>query len=161
MEKGKKVVIILSGGFDPIHVGHLRMMQKAKDEYNATVVVGVNSDEWLVKKKGRNFMPFNERCELISGYFCVDEVVGFDDSDNTASQLIRDVANKYSIDKYDVFFGNGGDRQDGNTPEHPVCEELNVDMLWGLGGGKVQSSSELLESYAVSGAKKKDGFNMQ
>jgi cytidyltransferase-like protein len=148
-------IICLSGGFDPVHIGHIQMIENAK-MCGDIVIVGVNSDDWLTRKKGAPFMPFKERLVIIGAFSAVDYAIAFDDSDNTANELIKDVRMKYPNHK--VYFGNGGDRVDGNTPEMETCEQLGVKMLWGIGGGKVQSSSELLQTY---NGNKKDGFNMQ
>jgi cytidyltransferase-like protein len=148
-------VICLSGGFDPVHIGHVLMIQNARKQGDI-VVVGVNSDDWLTRKKGAPFMPFKERVAIINAFEDVDEAIAFDDSDNSANSLIRDVCMKYP--NHTVYFGNGGDRVNGNTPESELCKSLDVEMLWGLGGGKIQSSSELLQAY---NGNKKQGFNMQ
>jgi len=99
------------------------------------VVVALNSDAWLMRKKGYIFMPFVERAEIISAIKWVTEVIPADDSDETVCETIR----KYRPD----YFGNGGDRKLANTPEVILCEELGIELVWNLGGGKIQSSSEL------------------
>jgi len=128
-------IICISGGFDPVHVGHLRMMQEAS-RYGEVVVI-VNSDKWLMRKKGYIFMPFRERCEIIEGFACVTTTTYVNDSDNTVCEALKRLKPDY--------FANGGDRKADNTPEMDVCEELGIEMLWGVGGGKVQSSSTLVE----------------
>ncbi len=125
--------IMVSGGFDPIHKGHIRMIQEAARK--GDVIVIVNSDEWLMRKKGFVFMPFEERVEIIKSIKGVTSSLGIDDSDNTVCEALR----KYRPD----YFANGGDRTNTNTPEMAVCEELGIEMLWEVGGGKVQSSSTL------------------
>ena len=134
-----KKVICVSGGFDPVHIGHLRMMQEAA-KYGRVIAI-VNSDDWLMRKKGYIFMPFEERCEIIEGFDCVAETTYVDDSDNTACEALRRLKPDY--------FANGGDRKTDNTPEMDVCEELKIELLWGVGGGKVQSSSTLVTSSGV------------
>tara|TARA_B100000287_G_scaffold191401_1_gene180615 strand:+ start:32 stop:484 length:453 start_codon:yes stop_codon:yes gene_type:complete len=134
-------VMILSGGFDPVHVGHLRMIQAAS-KLADKVIVGVNSDEWLTRKKGYVFMPHAERMEIIQGFDGCTKAVGFDDSDNSASDLLRVVRNMYP-DK-NIAFGNGGDRTSDNIPETPAAEETCIELVWSVGGGKVQSSSTLV-----------------
>ena len=126
--------IIISGGFDPIHIGHIRMIEAAAKLGEVTAVV--NSDNWLLRKKGYVFMPFKERCEVLQSIKGVSEVSGVDDTDKTVCEALRRL-------KPDMF-GNGGDRTDSNTPEQAVCEELGIEMVWSLGGGKIQSSSELI-----------------
>jgi cytidyltransferase-like protein len=131
--------IMVSGGFDPIHKGHIRMIREAAKV--GDVIVVVNSDAWLVRKKGYVFMPFEERVEIIQAIKGVrnESVIGIDDSDNTVCEALK----KHRPD----YFANGGDRTNTNTPEMALCEELGIEMLWGIGGGKVQSSSALTKGY--------------
>ena len=139
-----KKLIILSGGFDPVHKGHVRMFEAASKE--GYVVVGVNSDKWLIRKKEKFFMPFSERKEILESIKFVDEVVGFNDDDDTACDLIKNINNKYS-EKMEIYFGNGGDRTNQTTPEIEYCDKNNIGLIWDLGGGKIQSSSDLLKSW--------------
>ena len=128
--------IMVSGGFDPPHVGHIRMFQEASEW--GEVVVAINSDEWLMRKKGYVFMPWEERAEIIRGLRSVDQVISFNDNDDTANRAI----NTYRPDA----FANGGDRKKKNTPEMDLCDELGIQMLWGIGGkDKPQSSSWLVD----------------
>jgi len=127
--------IAVSGGFDPIHIGHVRMIQEASKYGN--VVVIANSDEWLLRKKGYVFMPFDERSEILMSIKGVTEVYQAYDDDNTVCISLRGI-------KLDAF-ANGGDRKEDNTPEMDVCKELGIEMLWNVGGGKIQSSSTLVE----------------
>ena len=140
----KKNMIILSGGFDPIHKGHIRMFKEAS--LNGMVVAGLNSDEWLIRKKGKFFMPFVERKEILESIKYIDLVKSFDDSDDTACNLIHKIDIEFS-DKYNIFFGNGGDRTNQTTPEIKFCNDNNINLIWGLGGGKIQSSSDLLKNW--------------
>jgi len=126
--------IIVSGGFDPIHVGHVRMLRAAAALGN--VIVVVNSDAWLMRKKGYIFMPFDERAEIINAIDGVVDVVAVNDSDGTVCSALRRIKPE--------MFGNGGDRTNKNTPENSVCAELGIEMIWSLGGGKVQSSTDLV-----------------
>ena len=128
--------IALSGGFDPVHIGHLRMMQEAATI--GKVVVILNSDEWLITKKGYMFMTYEERKEILEGFSCVSEVVSVDDSDGTVCKAL----NSFRPD----CFGNGGDRKDNNVPEIETCHKLNIELVWNLGGSKIQSSSDLVNS---------------
>ena len=96
----KKNMIILSGGFDPIHKGHVRMFKEAS--LNGMVVAGLNSDQWLIRKKGKFFMPFVERKEILESIRYIDLVKSFDDSDDTACSLINKIINEYS-DNYNIF----------------------------------------------------------
>ena len=136
-----KNVIILSGGFDPVHKGHMRMFREAAN-LGANVIVGLNSDEWLSRKKGKPFMKWNERAEILESCKWINQVLQMDDSDDTACDIIKQVSDKY--EGYNIYFANGGDRKKGNVPELETCKKLNVVMLWGIGGGKIQSSSWLI-----------------
>ena len=158
----RRSVIILSGGFDPVHKGHLRMFREASN-LGHQVIIGLNSDDWLIRKKGKPFMNFEERKEILEGFKFVNQVLPFDDSDDTANDLIKRVSDIYNseayehdysdightgmLDYYKLYFGNGGDRGKGNVPEVGVCKELDVVMLWGVGGGKIQSSSDLTANW--------------
>ena len=157
----RKNIIILSGGFDPVHIGHIRMFREASN-LGHHVIVGLNSDGWFIRKKGKPFMPFEERKEVLESIQYVNQVLPFDDSDDTACDLIRKVRNLYNqddfdynpsdvghagfLDYYKIYFANGGDRTTKNVPEMGVCKELDVTMLWGVGGGKIQSSSDLINN---------------
>ena len=136
--------IMVSGGFDPIHIGHVRMIIDAANYGN--VIVVANSDDWLMRKKGYVFMPWEERAEIIRAIRGVVDVVTVDDRDGTVCEAIQRV-------KPD-FFANGGDRKTNNTPEKEVCEALGIEMLWNVGGGKIQSSSELVKKAPASEVKK-------
>jgi len=125
---------MVSGGFDPIHIGHVRMIREAATIAN--VVVVLNSDAWLERKKGYVFMPFDQRAEIVNAIQGVIAVHEVDDDDGTVCEAIRRLRPTY--------FANGGDRLHNNTPEGEVCRELNVEMLFGVGGGKIQSSSRLI-----------------
>ena len=132
--KEKKPTVMVSGGFDPVHAGHIRMIRHAA-KYGDVIVI-TNSDDWLWRKKGFVFMEWNRRVEIlnaIKGVILVDSV---DDSDGTVCEAIRRLNPTY--------FANGGDRGKSNTPEQTVCEELGVKLLWGIGGEeKIDSSSDL------------------
>ena len=139
-------IIILSGGFDPVHKGHVRMFKEAK-AFPATVIVGLNSDIWLTRKKGKPFMNWDERKEILEVMNCVDGVYKFNDDDDSACDLIEKVAKKYKNNSdVKIYFGNGGDRTNSNSPEVSYCEENNIEILWGVGGGKIQSSSDLIKN---------------
>ena len=132
---GEKVIAV-SGGFDPVHVGHLRMMQDAAQ--HGKVLVIVNSDDWLLRKKGYVFMPWEERAELIGAYDFVDHVVMAKDEDRTVVASLDEL-------RPDIF-ANGGDRENVNTPEARFCRENGIEMIWGIGGGKIQSSSSMVKN---------------
>lgn len=126
--------IMVSGGFDPIHVGHVRMILDAA-KYGDVIVVA-NSDDWLKRKKGYIFMPWEERAEILNSIRGVVSVVPVDDSDNSVCEAIGRVKPDY--------FANGGDRKIGNTPEVDLCSKLGINLVWNVGGDKIQSSSDLV-----------------
>lgn len=126
--------IMLSGGFDPIHIGHVRMILDASNY--GDVVVALNSDEWLMRKKGYVFMPWSERSEIIMAIRGVTEVVTVDDSDDSVCEALARVRPYY--------FANGGDRKLLNIPEADLCNNLGITMVWNVGGEKIQSSSDLV-----------------
>ena len=133
---GRKIVCV-SGGFDPIHIGHVRMIQDASQL--GEVIVIANSDEWLMRKKGYVFMTYAERQEIIYAIKGVIDVVEASDDDNTVCKTLRNL-NPH-------IFANGGDRGNKNTPEMAVCKELDIQMVWGMGGNaKPQSSSWLIDA---------------
>ena len=130
----RKKIVAVSGGFAPIHVGHVRMIRAAAT--HGHVIVIANSDSWLMRKKGYVFMPWSERAEIIRNIKGVTAVFEADDDDNTVTESLLKL-------KPDIF-ANGGDRKTNNTPEMEVCDELGIEMIWNVGGGKIQSSSELV-----------------
>ena len=139
----RKSVIIMSGGFDPVHKGHLRMFREAS-WLGHQVIVGLNSDDWLSRKKGKPFMDFKERKEILEGFKYINQVLAFDDKDETANDIIKQICSLYRNFDVNIYFANGGDRTSDNVPEMKVCDELGVEMIWGIGGGKIQSSSWLI-----------------
>lgn len=143
METKKKVVAV-SGGFDPLHIGHIRMFEEAKKLGDKLTVI-VNNDNWLRKKKGFVFMPEAERLEVIKACKVVDEVVltehSVDDEDTT---VCRELAKLRPH-----VFANGGDRGVTNTPEAELCGQLGIEMAYNIGvGGKMQSSSWMIQGAA-------------
>ena len=144
-EKKKETpTVMVSGGFDPVHAGHIRLIRAAAE--HGDVIVIANSDEWLFRKKGFVFMTFGARAEIlnaIKGVILVDSV---DDADGTVCEAI------YRHEP--TYFANGGDRGKSNTPEQSVCEELKVKLLWGVGGDKkLASSSDLVQNAREFGDK--------
>ena len=131
-----KKLIALSGGFDPIHVGHVRMILEAAE--HGDVIIFANSDEWLKRKKGYAFMTFNERSEILESIRGVIGVVPAGDSDGSVCETLK-------IIRPDIF-ANGGDRKDDNTPEVALCNKLGIELMWNVGGEKIQSSSTLVEN---------------
>ena len=137
-------IVIVTGGFDPIHSGHIAYLKAAKELGNI-LVVGLNSDDWLQRKKGREFMPWHERAEIIRNLKMVDFVISFDDSDGTAIDAIRKVVE--SEPEALITFANGGDRTPENIPEMAVTDE-RVSFAFGIGGDdKKNSSSWILEEW--------------
>ncbi len=135
-------IIVLSGGFDPIHAGHVRMIQSAR-LLGDHLIVGVNSDSWLERKKGQAFMPWHHRAEVVKNISGVREVLSFDDSDGSACDLLKKVKLKFSTSE--IIFANGGDRTDKNIPEMSVD---GVSFVFGIGGfDKSGSSSDFLRDW--------------
>lgn len=142
-------VVLVSGGFDPLHSGHIAYFEQAK-KLGDVLVVGVNSDEWLTRKKGQPFMNVNERIAIVKALEVVDSVIIFDDSDGSAKSAIR-----YCLDSYaesEIIFANGGDRTKTNIPEMETpCtpEELErLHFVFGVGGEhKMNSSSKILTEW--------------
>ena len=138
-------VSLVTGGFDPIHSGHIRYFERAKDLSNY-LVVGLNTNEWLTKKKGQYFLPWKERAEVIRHLDMVDAVVSWEDDEvGSACGAIEkclDISEK-------VIFANGGDRGKMNTPEvDKFCDDPRVEFAWSVGGDdKMNSSSWILHGY--------------
>jgi D-beta-D-heptose 7-phosphate kinase/D-beta-D-heptose 1-phosphate adenosyltransferase len=131
--------ICVSGGMDPVHSGHIRMIREAS-AYGDVIVI-LNSDDWLMRKKGYKFMSWEERAEILEAIKGVIAVERVDDQDGTVCEALIRIKPDY--------FANGGDRKSENTPELEVCNSFGIEMIWGVGGGKTQSSSELISK--VSG----------
>lgn len=150
-KKRKKVVVAVSGGFDPIHVGHVRLFREAKKLGDELVVI-LNNDNWLKKKKGYVFMTDKERKEVIEAFDSVDRVFITEHAGGTDDMSVCDALRKLRPH----IFANGGDRVKTNIPEVPVCREIGCKMVFNIGpGGKVQSSSWLLANYLELAKKKK------
>lgn len=146
-KSGKKVVAV-SGGFDPMHVGHVRMFNEAKKLGDKLVII-LNNDNWLKDKKGFIFMPQEERKEILEALHSVDQVFL---TDHEPGEYFKDKSVCRSLRKVQPhIFANGGDRKpDGDpVPEVELCEELGIEMVYNVGeGGKIQSSSWLLGKVA-------------
>lgn len=140
-------VVIVTGGFDPLHSGHIAYFKAAR-ELGEHLIVGVNSDAWLTRKKGKPFMPFEERAAIIKELGCVDEVIGFNDNDDSACAAITQVLSTKGS-SWSVVFANGGDRINTNTPEYKVYgEHADVEFVWKVGGSdKKNSSSWILKEW--------------
>ena len=137
-------VSIVSGGFDPVHSGHINLMLAAR-ELSDSLIVLLNSDEWLSRKKGRPFMNFFERKMVLENLWFVDYVLDFDDSDNSAVDGLEKVVSMYK-QKDDLYFCNGGDRNSlDDIPEKGVA---GIQLKFGVGGDtKINSSSKLVNEY--------------
>lgn len=149
-----KVIIAISGGFDPIHIGHIRYIQESRQLGDELVVI-LNNDNWLLNKKGYVFMPQHERKEILEAVIGVDKVVLTDhalgEEDRSVCRILREVKPH--------IFANGGDRKpDGDpVPEVLLCEELGIEMMYNIGrDGKVQSSSWLVKKVNDKKIKDKD-----
>jgi len=137
-------IVLVTGGFDPVHSGHIAYFKAART-LGDMLIVGLNSDEWLARKKGRAFMPWNERLAVINNLSMVDEVYTFDDTDGSAKAFIRQVRAHYPDAK--LIFANGGDRTAKNIPEMDVSDN-NTEFVFGVGGeDKKNSSSWILEEW--------------
>lgn len=135
----KEVIVAVSGGFDPIHIGHVRMFEEARALGDRLVVI-LNNDNWLRKKKGFVFMPEEERAEVLASIRWVDEVMLTKHEEDTEDMSVCEALRELRPD----IFANGGDRKSDNIPEVAVCGEIASQMVFGIGrGGKVQSSSWL------------------
>jgi cytidyltransferase-like protein len=135
-------IVVVSGGFDPVHSGHIRLIKEAR-LLGDMLIVGINSDEWLARKKGRAFMPWQERLCVLNNLRQVDEVYTFDDSDGTACHLLQQVQAHYPESR--IIFANGGDRTQDNIPEMVMDK---VEFAFGIGGtDKANSSSWILEEW--------------
>jgi cytidyltransferase-like protein len=135
-------IVLVSGGFDPLHSGHIAYFKAAR-ELGDCLVVGINSDQWLTRKKGRPFMPLTERTAIIDALSVVDKTITFDDADGSAIDAIRKVKSLYPGAK--IVFANGGDRTKDNIPEMIFDD---VEFVFGVGGeDKKNSSSWILKEW--------------
>jgi cytidyltransferase-like protein len=140
-------VVLATGGFDPIHSGHIALLEEAK-QLGDHLVVGVNSDNWLIRKKGRYFMPHQERRKVVQAMACVDEAIAFNDNDNSACDAIQRCLDRFP-DADKIIFVNGGDRTQDNIPEMDRFSGRDrVVFAFGTGGtDKKNSSSDILERW--------------
>jgi D-beta-D-heptose 7-phosphate kinase/D-beta-D-heptose 1-phosphate adenosyltransferase len=140
---------IISGGFDPIHEGHIENIIQSRNESDGVIVL-LNSDEWLCRKKGQNFLNINTRKIIVENIKGVIDVIVFDDSDNSANDGLKIAIEKYKKDK--LIFAKGGDRNKGNIPEISVCEQLDIEIKYNIGTSisgnqKPNSSSWILKKW--------------
>lgn len=137
----KNTIVAVSGGFDPIHSGHIAMIQQAR-AFGTHVIVGVNSDEWLTRKKGKPFMPFKERAAIVGAIKGVDRVMPFNDADGSACDFLEKLKEQYP--ECNIVFANGGDRNQNNIPEMKVT---GIEFKFFVGGEKTASSSDFLQRW--------------
>lgn len=148
-------IVLCTGGFDPIHSGHISYFKAAKS-LGDMLIVGLNSDEWLERKKGRAFMPWNERLCVVNNLSMVDEVYTFNDEDNSARQFIKQVRAHYP--NAELIFANGGDRTKDNIPEM-VVSDPNLTFVFGIGGeDKKNSSSWILTEWKAPKTERPWGY---
>ena len=146
------ITVLVTGGFDPIHSGHISYLNEAR-KLGDRLIVGINSDSWLERKKGRAFMPIAERVSIIENLKAVDGVILFNDDDGTAIEAIKNAQQLYPNDQ--IIFANGGDRNITNTPEMLMKD---VIFKFGIGGGKQNSSSWILDEWKASKTERPWGY---
>lgn len=144
----EKPVVLLSGGFDPYHDGHAKMFAKAAEIGDICVIL--NSDNWLIHKKGKHFMSLLQRADVLSSIRGVATVWHSETLDDV-SKDIENIYNHIGFKSRFLIFGKGGDRTAKNTPEQTICEKLGIPVIFGLGGNNQQSSSKLLRRWENSG----------
>lgn len=150
-----KKIVLITGGFDPLHSGHIAYFKAAK-KLGDILVVGVNSDDWLTRKKGVPFMPESERCEIVRNIVGVDFVITFNDDDNSAKHAIQMVRQSYPQDR--IVFANGGDRTKENIPEMGIVDD-NLEFRFGVGGeDKKNSSSWILQEWKAPKTERQWGY---
>ncbi len=138
-------ISVVSGGFDPLHSGHIAYIENAKN-LGDLLIVALNSDEWLVRKKGKFLLPFEERKLIIEKLEMVDKVIAFNDDDGSCSDALYEIIKMYPKDK--VILCNGGDRDKNNIPELSV---KGIEFAFGIGGNqKKNSSSVILKNFLYS-----------
>jgi cytidyltransferase-like protein len=150
-----KKIVLVTGGFDPLHSGHIAYLKAAK-KLGDELVVGLNSDAWLARKKGQRFMAWNDRLDIVRNLKCVDHTVEFNDMDGTAKDAIHKVRLNYPSDT--IIFANGGDRTDANIPEMDISDN-NLKFVFGVGGfNKANSSSWILEEWKAPKTERPWGY---
>ena len=150
-----KTIVVVTGGFDPLHSGHIAYFKAAK-QLGDILIVGVNSDAWLIRKKGSPFMPSTERINIVENLSMVDGVILFNDDDGSAKEAIKNVRQLYPNDK--IVFANGGDRTHINIPEMDVKDD-NLTFAFGVGGfDKANSSSWILQEWKAPKTERPWGY---
>jgi len=146
-------IVLVTGGFDPLHSGHIEYFKAARG-LGDKLIVGINSDEWLERKKGRAFMSWEERATIISAMHMVDRVISFDDKDGTATDAIRKTKDIFV--NHEIIFANGGDRNAVNIPEQIIPDVL---FKFGVGGeNKKNSSSWILQEWKAPKTERPWGY---
>jgi len=150
-------IVLVTGGFDPLHSGHIAYFNEAR-ALGDKLIVGLNSDAWLKRKKGQAFMPWEERSVIVGSMHVVDRVINFDDSDNSAKDAIRKAREIFS--GHDIIFANGGDRTKDNIPEMELLKQyLNLTFVFGVGGkDKKNSSSWILQEWKAPKTERPWGY---
>jgi D-beta-D-heptose 7-phosphate kinase/D-beta-D-heptose 1-phosphate adenosyltransferase len=153
-----KRVVLVTGGFDPLHSGHIEYFKAAR-QLGHKLVVGLNSDAWLTRKKGRPFMPFEERAAIIKNLKMVDEVIAFNDDDGSACHAIFHMLSTHGSQDT-IIFANGGDRNLGTTPEYDMYKNTyGLEFAWGVGGeNKANSSSWILDEWKTQRTERDWGY---
>jgi cytidyltransferase-like protein len=150
-----KRIVLITGGFDPLHSGHIAYFKAAK-KLGDLLIVGVNSDQWLARKKGAAFMPYQERSEIVKNIVGVDVVIDFNDSDGSARHAIQTVRQSYPGNT--IIFANGGDRTQENIPEMDIIDD-NLEFVFGVGGeDKKNSSSWILQEWKAPKTERPWGY---
>jgi len=152
-----KHIVLVTGGFDPLHSGHIEYFKEAR-KLGDELHVGLNSDDWLTRKKGRPFMPFLERANVIENLSMVNKVISFDDRDNSACGAIYKTMATHGDIK--IIFANGGDRTNTTTPEFKTYGDMpKVEFAFGIGGNnKINSSSWLLDEWKAPKTERNWGY---
>ena len=147
-------VVLVTGGFDPLHKGHIEYFMEAK-KLGDKLIVGLNSDHWLTRKKGKPFMSLENRASIIQNLSMVNEVVMYNDEDDTSCHAIEQVLHSYD----NVIFANGGDRILSNIPEYErYGNDKRVKFVCNVGGDKTESSSWLLDEWKSPKTLRKWGY---
>lgn len=146
-----ETIVLITGGFDPLHSGHIAYINAAA-ELGDRLIIGLNSDDWLKRKKGKEFLPWTERAAILGALKNVDEVIFFNDDDGTAIDAIVKVKERYGQFDSVIIFANGGDRTQTNTPEAlAFVGDNSVRFMYGVGGSdKINSSSKILENWTFN-----------
>lgn len=137
-------IVIVSGYFNPVHIGHIKMLRAAK-ELGGLVCVIVNNDIQQVLKKGKIIMNEDERIEIVKALKYVDMLYLSDDTDRTVCRTLIKIVEQFSEQGYEIIFANGGDRScSRRVPETDICERYNIKMIFDCGGTeKLNSSSNI------------------